>query len=64
MKTEKATNRWIDRTNIGYEISFNRYFYKPQPTRNLEGIRTDILALEEKAEELLGEIIGSTEASR
>ena len=26
---------------IGYEISFNRYFYKPAPMRTLEGIRAD-----------------------
>jgi hypothetical protein len=30
----------------GYEISFTRYFYKPQPLRTLEEIRADILALE------------------
>ena len=29
---------------IGYEISFNRYFYKPEPMRTLEEIRADILA--------------------
>ena len=34
------------KTKIGYEISFNRYFYKPQPLRSLEAIRADILALE------------------
>ena len=51
---------WIDDTKIqiGYEISFNRYFYKPQPLRNLEEIRTDILALERETEGLLDEIIG------
>ena len=27
---------------IGYEISFTRYFYKPQPLRTLEEIRGDI----------------------
>lgn len=44
---------------IGYEISFTRYFYKPQPMRSLEEIRVDILALEKETEGLLGEIIGS-----
>ena len=29
----------------GYEISFTRHFYKPQPLRPLEEIRSDILAL-------------------
>ena len=31
---------------IGYEISFTRYFYKPQPLRSLDEIRADILVLE------------------
>lgn len=43
---------------IGYEINFNRYFYKPQPMRRLEEIRADILALEKETEGLLDEIIG------
>ncbi|HDL86017.1 MAG TPA: SAM-dependent DNA methyltransferase, partial [Candidatus Acetothermia bacterium] len=43
---------------IGYEISFTRYFYKPQPMRSLEEIRADILALEQETEGLLDEIIG------
>ena len=30
---------------VGYEINFNRHFYKPQPMRSLEEIRADILAL-------------------
>ena len=31
---------------VGYEINFNRHFYKPKPMRPLEEIRADILALE------------------
>ena len=40
-----ASDAWIDEeaTKIGYEISFNRYFYKPQPLRGLDEIRRDIL---------------------
>ena len=38
---------------IGYEISFNRYFYKPQPMRTLAEIGADILALERQTEGLL-----------
>ena len=51
---------WIkeDATKIGYEVSFTRHFYKPQPLRSLEEIRTDILALERETEGLLTEIIG------
>ena len=50
---------WIDAdaTKIGYEISFTRYFYKPQPMRTLEEIRADIEALERETEGLLGEIL-------
>ncbi|WP_419167177.1 type I restriction-modification system subunit M [Candidatus Palauibacter sp.] len=37
----------------GYEISFNRYFYKPEPMRMLEEIRADIAAVEREAAGLL-----------
>ena len=56
-----AADAWYDPESIkiGYEISFTRYFYKPQPLRTLEEIRVDILALEKETEGLLGEIIGA-----
>lgn len=46
---------WIkaDATRIGYEVSFTRHFYKPQPLRTLEEIAADILAIEKEAEGLL-----------
>jgi type I restriction enzyme M protein len=46
---------WIkkDAAKIGYEISFTRHFYKPQPLRTLEEISVDILAVEKEAEGLL-----------
>ena len=55
-----AADAWYDPDSIktGYEISFTRYFYKPQPLRSLDEIRADILALEQETEGLLGEIIG------
>ena len=43
---------------VGYEISFNRYFYKPDPMRTLEEIRAEILAVERETEGLLAEIVG------
>jgi type I restriction enzyme M protein len=43
----------VDATRIGYEISFTRHFYKPQPLRTLEEISADILAIEKEAEGLL-----------
>jgi type I restriction enzyme M protein len=44
---------------VGYEISFTRYFYRPQPLRTLEEIRADILAVERETEGLLAEIVGT-----
>ena len=32
--------------------------YKPQPLRQLEDIRADVMALERETEGLLGEIVG------
>jgi type I restriction enzyme M protein len=55
-----ASDAWYDPESVrtGYEISFTRYFYKPQPLRTLEEIRADILALEKETEGLLAEIVG------
>jgi type I restriction enzyme M protein len=55
-----AADAWYDPASVktGYEVSFTRYFYKPQPLRSLEEIRADILALKKETEGLLGEIIG------
>jgi type I restriction enzyme M protein len=55
-----APDAWYDPGSVktGYEISFTRYFYKPQPLRTLEEIRADILALEKETKGLLGEILG------
>ena len=47
-----------DSVKVGYEISFTRYFYKPEPMRQLAEIRADILALEQETEGLLDEILG------
>ena len=53
-----APDAWYDPASIkiGYEISFTREFYKPQPLRTLEEIRADILALEQETDGLLDEI--------
>jgi type I restriction enzyme M protein len=50
---------WIkeDATKVGYEISFTRHFYQPQPLRTLDEIRADILAVEKEAEGLLDELL-------
>jgi type I restriction enzyme M protein len=50
---------WInlDNTKIGYEISFNKYFYKHTPLRSIEEVTADILQLEEKSDGLIAEIL-------
>ena len=55
-----APDAWIDesKTQIGYEISFTKYFYKPVVLRNLDEIIADIKALESETDGLLNEIIG------
>jgi len=51
---------WInlDSTKIGYEISFNKYFYRHKPLRSLKEVADDIIALEQKAEGLIAQILG------
>ena len=50
---------WInlDATKIGYEISFNKYFYKHKPLRNIEEVAKDILELEKQSEGLIMDIL-------
>jgi type I restriction enzyme M protein len=55
-----VTEAWInlDSTKIGYEISFNKYFYQHKPLRVMEDVATDIITLEQKAEGLISDILG------
>ncbi len=55
-----APDAWYkpDSVKIGYEISFNRWFYKPKKLRSLDEIRADLLAVEKEAKGLLEEILG------
>ena len=55
-----APDAWYkpDSVKIGYEISFNRHFYKPKKLRILDEIRADLLAVEKEAKGLLEEILG------
>ena len=50
---------WInlDATKIGYEISFNKYFYQHKPLRAIEEVNNDILALEKESDGLISEIL-------
>ncbi|MCY4218950.1 MAG: class I SAM-dependent DNA methyltransferase [Gammaproteobacteria bacterium] len=46
---------WLDISSvkIGYEVSFNRYFYQHKPLRSLNEVAQEILALEKKSEGLV-----------
>ena len=50
---------WIDldKTKIGYEISFNKYFYQHKPLRTLDEVTADIVELEKTSEGLIAEIL-------
>ena len=52
---------WIDldKTKIGYEISFNKYFYQHKPLRSLGAVTQDIIDLEKASEGLIAEILKS-----
>jgi type I restriction enzyme M protein len=54
-----TSDAWIknEATKIGYEVSFTRHFYRPQPLRTLEEISADILAIEKEAEGLLDALL-------
>ena len=51
---------WInlDSVKIGYEVSFNKYFYRHKPLRGLGEVTADILALEQQADGLISDILG------
>jgi type I restriction enzyme M protein len=57
-----APDAWYDPESIkiGYEINFNRYFYKPKALRSLKETRADLLAVQKEAEGLLEEILGGS----
>ncbi len=50
---------WInlDATKIGYEISFNKYFYRHKPLRSIEEVSSEILKLEEMSDGLIHDIL-------
>ena len=55
-----APDAWYQPTSvkIGYEISFNRHFYKPTPLRALEDIQNDILTLESETQAQINQLLG------
>ena len=44
---------------VGYEINFNRYFYRYRPPRPLEEIEADIRGIEQDIVRMLADITGS-----
>ncbi|NPD47057.1 class I SAM-dependent DNA methyltransferase [Lentimicrobium sp. S6] len=50
---------WIDleKTKIGYEISFNKYFYQHKALRSMEEVSDEILELEKENEGLIMDIL-------
>ena len=63
MKAEVLTyapDAWVDnkKTQIGYEISFNKYFYRPVSLRNMDEIIVSLKELEKEADGMLAGIIG------
>jgi type I restriction enzyme M protein len=52
-------NSWYDKKKmkVGYEIAFNKYFYKYEALRPLSEIAADILALNNETENLLKDIV-------
>ena len=48
----------IDSLKIGYEISFNRYFYTHKPLRSIDEVANEILELERQIGGLIKEILG------
>ncbi|WCL81311.1 class I SAM-dependent DNA methyltransferase [Saprospira sp. CCB-QB6] len=50
---------WInlDSVKLGYEISFNKYFYRHQPLRSLEEVSQEIRTLEAESDGLIAEIL-------
>lgn len=57
-----VADAWLDlsKTSIGYEISFNKYFYKHQPLRSLSEVTAEILQLEAETEGLLKNLVSFT----
>lgn len=55
-----APDAWVDekKTQIGYEISFTKYFYKPVELREMSEILASLAALEKEADGMLTDIMG------
>lgn len=54
-----APDAYIDesKTQIGYELSFTKYFYRPSELRSVEEISADIRQIEQDTDGLLAQIL-------
>lgn len=55
-----APDAYLDekKTQVGYEISFTKYFYKPVELRGIKDIIASLNALEKEADGMMAEIVG------
>ena len=68
--TPHVSNAWIDTSKrdqkdgnvgfVGYEINFNRYFYRYKPPRPIDEIEADIQDIEKDILEMLKDMSGTT----
>lgn len=51
---------WIDTNSVqvGYELSFTKYFYRPKELRSIEDITHDIRTIEQRTNGMLDDILG------
>jgi type I restriction enzyme M protein len=54
-----APDAWIDydKTRIGYELNFTKYFYEYKPLRPASEVKTEIVGLEKSIKDLLKDLI-------
>ena len=52
-------NSWVDKdkTSVGYEINFTKYFYQYTPLRSVQDVLTDLINLENESNGLINELI-------
>lgn len=58
-----APDAYVDekKTQIGYEVSFTKYFYKPVEMRDIRDILVNLRQLEQEADGVLSEIMGGAQ---
>lgn len=52
-------NSWVnkDKTQIGYEINFTKYFYQYKPIRSVQDVLKDLMNLEKESDGLMNQLI-------